>query len=175
MTPDPAHDGAVALQIDWLGAARIEATSHNLDRMVREKAFIDTNRSVIDTLDLPLLVPGDPALLAGATLFPHGDFYTLSITTGGLSVVLTGHARAFPLSDGAAAMLPAGGLTALMPQDGVVIEPGEAGIDAGFAQFGGVYGVSLQCADLADERCADDAYVRRLIATMTVVLPRPGD
>ncbi len=174
--PDPSHDGAQALQIDWLGAARIEAMPQNLDRMTADKAFIDANRAAIDSLDLPLLLPGDPALLAGATLYPHGDFYTLSLTVNGLSVVLTGHARAFPLSDGAAAMLPPDGLSALIPADGVVIEPGEAGLDAEFQQFGAVYGLALQCADLTgDSRCADEAYVRQLIARMTVVLPRPGD
>ena len=115
------------------------------------------------------------AALSGADLYPHADFYTLSLTDKGMSLVITGHARAFPLSDGAAAMLPSGDLAALIPADGVVVEPGEAGIDAEFQQFGAVYGVSLQCTDLAgDKRCTDEAYIRQVIAAMTLVLPRSG-
>ncbi len=111
-------------------------------------------------------------MLANARLFVHGDFFTLSLFDRGMSLVITGHARAFPLSDGAAGVLPSGGLAGVIPADGVVIEPGEAGLDADFSRFGAVYGVSLQCDDLdQDARCHDEGYVRSLISGLTVVLP----
>jgi hypothetical protein len=170
--PDPARDGAVALPIDWAGAARAAAAPQNRLRLAGARAFTDANRGDIDSLWLPLLLPGDPGLLAGARLFVHGDFFTLSLEDHGLSLVLTGHARAFPLADGPAKLLPPGGLSAVVPADGIVVEPGEASLDADFTRFGAVYGVSLQCADLdQDPRCRDEGYLRGLISSLTVVLP----
>jgi hypothetical protein len=92
-----------------------------------------------------------------------------------MSVVLNGYARAFPLSPGATAQLPPGGLGAVIPPDGVVVEASEAGIDADFTRFGAAYSISLQCEDPdGDPRCKDEAYVRRLIGRMTLVMPRRG-
>jgi hypothetical protein len=160
------------LPIDWPAARRAARAPDNRLRLSGAAVFAADNRSDIDSLYLPLLLPGDPGLLAGARLFVHGDFFTLSLTDRGMSLVLTGHARAFPLSDGAAGQSPAGGLAAVIPADGVVIEPGEAGLDADFSRFGAVYGVSLQCEDLdQDPRCRDEGYIRGLISGLTVVLP----
>ena len=170
--PDPTRDGAVALPIDWAAAARAAADPANRSRLAGAIGFVDANRSAIDSLVLPVLLPADPGLLAGARIFAHGDFFTLSLDQPGMSLVLTGHARAFPLSTGAARMLPPGGLAALIPADGIVVEPGEAGLDADFARFGAAYSISLQCDALdQDPRCRDEGYVRGLIAGLTVVLP----
>lgn len=171
--PDPTADGAVALPIDWPAARKAAADPKNQARRSGDFAFISANFSGIDSLYLPLLLPSDPGLLAQARLFPHGDFFTLSLIDRGLSIVLTGHARAWPLGDGPAAMLPAGGLAALIPADGIVVEPGEAGLDADFSRFGAAYSISLQCEDLdQDARCQDEGYIRGLIAGLTVVLPQ---
>jgi hypothetical protein len=174
--PDPAADGAVPLAIDWNAARQAAAAPPNQARLTGARGFTDAYRPDIDSLYLPLLLPGDPGLLDGARLFVHGDFFTLSLFDHGMSLVLTGHARAFPLSDGAASMLPKGGLAAVIPADGVVIEPGEAGLDADFQRFGAVYGVSLQCDDLdQDSRCRDEGYVRSLISGLAVALPAGED
>ena len=175
LTPDPTLDGAVALVIDWPAAVRAASSLENRLRFAGAGGFVVANRDTIDSLDLPVLLPPDPGLLGGAKLYAHGDFFTLSLSYQGMSLVLTGHARAFPLSAGAATMLPPEGLAARIPADGVVIEASEAGVDADFQMFGAVYGLALECEDLTeDPRCRDEGYVRGLISGLTVVLPAGG-
>jgi hypothetical protein len=172
---DPRRDGAVPLDIDWMAAMRDAALSENQRRLHEAGAFLAANQGAIDTLAVPVLLPADPTQLKGAKLFVHGDFYTLSYSEPGLSVMLSGYARAFPLSDGAAAMLPAGGLRTRLPPDGVLIAPGETGVDADFQRYGAVYGLALECADFeGDPRCKDETYVRGLIAATLLAIPRSG-
>jgi hypothetical protein len=173
--PDPTRDGAIALSIDWLGAYRDADLPDNRRRLDAIWRFVQANRSAIDSLSLPVLLPSDPALLADAEIYPHGDFYTLSLNARGLSLVITGHARAFPLSPSAAAQLPGQGLGALIPADGVSAGQSEAGFDASFRRWGAVYGLSIECATLeADPRCSDQTYLRGLMAEMAIAMPRQG-
>jgi hypothetical protein len=169
--PDPTLDGAVPLKIDWPAARRAAADPGNEPRLEGARGFIEANRADIDNLFLPLALPGDPGLLRDAALYAHGDFYTLSYADHGVSVALMGYARAFPLSQGAEARLPPGGLAALRPEDGVEIEADEEGLEADFQRFGAVYGVLMVCDDPADTRCRNEDYVRTLILSLTVVLP----
>ena len=164
-----------ALPIDW-GSAGQQARSgvNERGRGINFK-FIAANRAVINQITIPVLLPTDPNLAAGLRIFPNGDFYTVSTSAGGMSLVLTGGGRAFPLSPATAGVLPNGDLAARIPADGVVIEQTEAGIDASFTRFGAAYSIALECAKShADPRCKTDAYVRGVIARLMVVVPTAG-
>ncbi len=119
-----------------------------------------------------MLLPGDPDLAANLRIFPNGAFYTLGSTSNGMAFVLTGAGRAFPLSKAAAAGLPGGDLKSRIPPDGIVIDGGEAGINASFSRFGASYSISLECAQpQTDPRCISPGYVKGVIARLMVVTP----
>lgn len=135
-------------------------------------SFVAKNRAAIDSLTVPVLLPSDPDLAIGLRIFPHGDFYTVSSTAHGMSFVMTGHSKAYPLPARTARGLGPGGLAGRIPADGIVIEGNETGLDADFSRFGAVYSIALDCqAKGADPRCGSDAYVRGVIARMAVVTP----
>lgn len=169
----PPPPGFAALPIAWNAAVDARRSPVNERGQGVTGKFVAGNRAAIDGLSLPVLLPGDPDLVANLRLFAHGDFYTVSSTSNGLSFVLTGQAKAFMLSPGAAKRLPGGRLSAAVPGDGIVIEGNDSGLDADISRFGASYNIALQCAkQKADPRCANEAYIRGVIARMTVVLPR---
>lgn len=161
------------LAVNWAVAKRYAQAPNGGQRGNRfTAAFVARNRAAIDSLSVPVLLPSDPDLAAGLRLFPHGDFYTVSSTANGMSFLMTGHAKAYPLPPGAARGLGKGGLAGRIPADGIVIEGNESGLNADFSRFGAVYSIALDCANRsADTRCSSDAYVRGVIARMTVVTP----
>lgn len=160
-TPQP-------LPINWPAASRYAQASKG----GRAAPFIAKNREAIDSLSVPVLLPGDPDLLANMRIFPHGDFYTVSSTSNGMSFVMSGHAKAFPITPETARGLGPGGLKARIPADGIVIEGTDVGLDAGFTRFGAAYTISLECRNkLADPRCGNEAYVRGVISRLVVVTP----
>jgi hypothetical protein len=161
-------DTPQALPVNWTAAGRYAQASKG----GRAAPFIAKNRQAIDSLSVPVLLPGDPDLLAGLRIFPHGDFYTVSSSTpNGLSFVMTGHAKAYPLPEGTAKGLR-GGLKARIPADGIVVEGNDVGLDADFTRFGAVYSISLECRQkLADPRCGNEAYVRGVISRLVVATP----
>ena len=138
--------------------------------------FVFANRAALDTVSIPVLLPVDPDIAAGMRLFPNGAFYTVSSSSTGMSFVLTGSGRAFPLPAAIVRGLPKADLKSRIPADGIVIEQTEAGIDASFTRFGAAYSIALECAKVrADARCKDDAYVRGVIGRLMVVVPgAPG-
>lgn len=159
------------LVVDWTASKRYAENGNGRGGRVTA-GFVAKNRGAIDSLSVPVLLPGDPDLVAGLRLFSHGDFYTVSTTAHGMTFLMTGHSRAYPLPPGAAKGLGRGGLAGRIPADGVVIEGNENGLNADFTRFGAVYSIALDCKDrLADPRCGSDAYVRGVIARMTVVTP----
>lgn len=169
-TTQPAADPNTpqALPVNWAVAGRYAQASKG----GRAGPFIAKNRAAIDSLSVPVLLPGDPDLLANMRIFPHGDFYTVSSNgPNGLSFVMTGHAKAYPLPPATARGLK-GGLAARIPADGIVIEGTEAGLDADFTRFGAAYSISLECRmKLADARCGSEAYVRGVISRLVAVTP----
>lgn len=172
--PAAASDsgGPRALAVDWTASKRYAEVSANARGGRVAAGFVGKNRAAIDSLTVPVLLPGDPDLVAGLRIFPHGDFYTISSTANGMSFVMTGHSKAYPLPPGAARGLGKGGLAGRIPADEIVIEGNESGLNADFTRFGAVYSIALDCRDrLADPRCGSEAYVRGVIARMTVVLP----
>jgi len=169
-----APGGSQPLAIDW-AAAGSYARSGPAERGRGINArFIAANKPAIDTVTIPVLLPGDPDLAAGLRFFPNGAFYTVSSRVPGMAFTLTGAGRAFPLPPATARALP-NGLAGRIPPDGIVIETGESGIDASFTRFGAAYSISLACDNpAADPRCASEAYIRGVISRLTVVIPAQG-
>lgn len=134
--------------------------------------FISANAGAINQVQIPVLLPGEPDLAASLRIFPNGAFYTVSSKSNGMSFVLTGAGRAFPLSPQTARALPGGDLRSRIPPDGIVIDGAEGGMDASFSRFGASYSISLECAQPeTDTRCTNPAYVRGVIARLVVVMP----
>jgi hypothetical protein len=170
----PAADPGApqALPVNWAVAGRYAQAGSGQRGNRFTASFVARNRAAIDSLSVPVLLPSDPDLAAGLRLFPHGDFYTISANVNGMSFVMTGHSKAYPLPPGVARGLGKGGLAGRIPADGIVIEGNESGLDADFSRFGAVYSIALDCANRgADVRCGSEAYVRGVIARMTVVTP----
>jgi hypothetical protein len=170
---DPGRSRALA--VDWTSANKQARVPVNERGARVNLKFIAANRAMIDQLAIPMLLPSEPDLAAGLRLFPNGAFYSLSSSANGMSFMMTGAGRAFPLSPGAAKGLPQGQLSSRVPADGIVIEQTEAGIDASFTRFGVAYSIALECAqNHNDTRCKDDTYVRGVIGRLMVVTPGAG-
>src|SRR5262249_31603346 len=92
-------DGSRALAIDWPAAA----AAQNSRLMVRSRAvnagFVTANRAKIDTMKIPVLLPGDPDLAAGLRFFPQGLDYVVSSNPPGMGFTLMGTGRAYPLGE----------------------------------------------------------------------------
>ena len=167
--PGPA--GTQPLQLDWTAVSVQQRSPVNERGRGVNGKFIAGNRGAINRIAIPVLLPGDPDLAAGLRIFPNGAFYTVSSTSNGMSFVLTGAGRTYPLPPATARGLK-GGLQSRVPADGIVIEQTEGGLDASFIRFGAAYSIALECANaLGDPRCNDPAYVRQVIARLMVVTP----
>lgn len=170
--PSPEPGAPQPLAVNWVASKRYAEASSNSRGGHVTSGFVARNRAAIDSLSVPVLLPGDPDLVAGLRLYPHGDFYTISSTANGMTFLMSGHSKAYPLPPGAVKGLGRGGLGGRIPADGIVIEGNESGLGADFTRFGAVYSIVLDCRDRqADPRCGSDAYVRGVIARMTVVTP----
>ena len=170
--PPANSSGSQPLPIDRAGAGRAANSPVNGRGRAINSKFISANAPAINTIQIPVLLPGDPDLAANLRIFPNGPFYTASSKSAGMAFVLTGSGRAFPLPPGAVKTLPAGGLGARIPADGIVIDGSEAGISASFNRFGAAYSISLECAAPgADPRCTNPAYIRAVIGRLMVIPP----
>lgn len=160
------------LPVDRAAAGRQANSPVNARGRTVDGKFISANAAAINSVQIPVLLPGDPDLAANLRIFPNGAFYTVSSKSNGMAFVLTGAGRAFPLPPGAAKDLPGGTLAGRIPADGIVIDGSEAGINASFNRFGAAYSISLECASPeSDSRCTQPAYIRGVIARLTVVMP----
>ena len=168
----PAAPGqSQPLAVDWKGASQQARGALNQRGQRANIKVIAANRAKIDTVAIPVLLPGDPDLAANLRFFPNGAFYTASSSSNGMSFVITGSGRGFPLGARTVRGLPGGDLKSRIPADGILIAQTEAGLDASFSRFGVSYSISLECASRTDTRCTDEGYVRGVIARMTVVVP----
>ena len=160
------------LPIDRAAAGRVSNSAVNTRGRTVNAKFISANAAAINSVQIPVLLPGDPDLAANLRIFPNGPFYTVSSKSAGMSFVLMGSGRAFPVAPGTAKGLPGGGLAGRIPADGIVIDGSEAGISASFNRFGASYSISLECASpLADPRCTSPAYIRGVIGRLMVIMP----
>ena len=172
-------DGSRPLAIDWPGATAAQNSRLAVRSRAVNAGFVAANRAKIDTVQIPVLLPGDPDLAAGLRFFPQGLDYVVSSKTQGMAFTLMGSGRAYPLGEGTSGGLGRGGLAARIPADGIVIRiPGKSGrqdgdgLEASFNRFGATYSISLDCDDHNhDPRCTDEAYVRGVIARLLAVVP----
>jgi hypothetical protein len=170
--PPPRPGQSQPLPIDRASAAQAANSPVNARGRGVNSKFISANAPAINSIQIPVLLPGDPDLAPGLRIFPNGPFYTASSKSNGMSFVLMGSGRAFPVSPGAAKGLPGGSLAGRIPADGIVIDGSEAGINASFNRFGAAYSISLECANpKTDPRCNNPAYIRGLIGRLMVVVP----
>jgi hypothetical protein len=162
---------ARALQLDMAGAGRQALAPINQRGRQLNLKFIAANQAEIDKTSVPVLLPTEPPLAAHLRIFTRPRHYAASSESNGMSFHMTGHGQAFDLGQKTLRRLPGAALRARIPADGVVIERTEAGVDASFSRYGAAYSVSLECADPADRRCADEAFIRGMIARLMVVVP----
>ena len=176
VAPPPANPAqSRPLQVDMQAAIRQSKTPTSAIGGLVNAAFVISNRPAIDRLKIPVLLPVDPDIALGMKLFPNGEFYTVSSTSRGMSFVLNGSGRAFPLPPAIARAMPKASLASRIPADGIVVEQTEGGVDASFVRFGAAYSISLECAKpRLDDRCKDDAYLRGVISRLMTVIPGGG-
>ena len=172
-------DGSRALAVDWPGAAAAQNSRFSARGRAVNAGFVAANRAKIDTVQIPVLLPGDPDLAAGLRFFPQGLDYVVSSNPHGMAFTLMGTGRAYPLGEGTSGGLGRGGVASRIPADGIVIRiPARSGrqdgdgLNASFNRFGAAYTLSLDCDDHShDTRCTDEAYVRGVISRLLAVLP----
>ena len=148
-------------RVDWQGAVgglrqsggAAETLGANLD-----KAEVDATR-------VPILLPNDAKLTAGARIYSFGDYYTITADAPGAGISLSGRTSVVPLPPSKPLKIePVGpeGLTVQRTVDGQL---------ASFTRYGVLYTVEIRCEKAGDLRCTDDNYVLGLVGkTTTVVL-----
>ena len=133
-------------RVDWQGAVgglrqtggAGETLAPNLD-----KAAVDATR-------VPILLPTDADLTAGARLYSFGDYYTLTADAPGLGVSLSGTTTVVPLPAGAPLKItPVGpeGATSQRTVDGQLIS---------FMRYGVLYTVDPRSSVLRQEAHIDE-------------------
>jgi hypothetical protein len=96
----------------------------------------------------PVLLPLDPALRASAQIIQVGRSVTVTAAAAGVEVQITSVANTGPDSP-------------------PVVQQTEYGFDASFLRQGGLYNVTVTCREPKDTRCADEGFIRSLIAGLT--------
>lgn len=122
------------------------------------------DKAAVDATRVPILLPTDADLTAGARLYSFGDYYTLTADAPGLGVSLSGTTTVVPLPAGAPLKItPVGpeGATSQRTVDGQLIS---------FVRYGVLYTVEVRCDAPTDPRCMDDNYAQGLAAKTTAVV-----
>ena len=122
------------------------------------------NQAAIDMTRVPILLPTDGDLTAGARIYSFGDYYTITADAPGAGVSLTGTTAVVPLPAATPLKVtPMGpeGATSQRTVDGQLIS---------FVRYGVLYTVEVRCDAPTDPRCADDNYARGLAAKTTAVV-----
>jgi hypothetical protein len=123
------------------------------------------NKAEVDATRVPILLPNDPKLTAGARIYSFGDYYTITTDAPGAGVSLSGTTALIPL--------PAAKPLRIDPvgPEGLTIQRTVDGQLASFVRYGVLYTVEIRCDRPDDPRCADENYVLGLVGkTTTVVL-----
>jgi hypothetical protein len=122
------------------------------------------NQVAVDQTRVPILLPTDADLTAGARIYSFGDYYTITADAPGAGVSLSGTTIVVPLpADTPLKITPMGpeGATSQRTVDGQLIS---------FVRYGVLYTVEVRCDAPTDPRCADDNYARGLAAKTTAVV-----
>jgi hypothetical protein len=122
------------------------------------------NQAAVDMTRVPILLPTDGDLTAGARIYSFGDYYTITADAPGAGVSLSGTTAVVPLPAGTPLKItPMGpeGATSQRTVDGQLIS---------FVRYGVLYTVEVRCDAPTDPRCVDDNYARGLAAKTTTVV-----
>lgn len=122
------------------------------------------NQAAVDMTRVPILLPADGDLTAGARIYSFGDYYTITADAPGAGISLSGTTAVVPLPAGSPLKItPMGpeGATSQRTVDGQLIS---------FVRYGVLYTVEVRCDAPTDPRCADDNYARGLAAKTTTVV-----
>ena len=147
-------------QVDWQAAVGGLRQSGG----VGEKLAPNLNQAAVDQTRVPILLPVDETLTAGARLYSFGDYYTITADAPGMGVSLSGTTTVVPMPANTPLKIdPVGpeGVTSQRTVDGQLIS---------FTRYGVLYTVEVRCDAPTDPRCADDNYARGLLAKTTAVL-----
>ena len=144
--------------IDWRTAAAFQRRTAASAPAVAS----GLDQAAVDRTALPILLPNDADLMAGARLYSFGDYYTVTANTVGGHVSLTG------TTDTIAVSTPLN----VPPQGpgGLIIQRTVDGQLASFVRYGVLYSVEVRCNAPADPKCRNDAFVRAVAAKSTVVV-----
>lgn len=144
--------------VDWRLAAAYQKRTGGAAQAVASSL----DQAAVDRTALPILLPNDADLMAGARLYSFGDYYTVTANTAGGHVSLTGTTDTIPVST-PLNMPPQGpgGLTVQRTVDGQL---------ASFVRYGVLYSVEVRCNAPSDPKCRGDAFVRTVVAKSTLVL-----
>ena len=147
-------------QVDWQAAVGGLRQSGGLG----EKLAPNLNQAAVDATRVPILLPTDTDLTAGARIYSFGDYYTITADAPGVGVSLSGTTSVVPLPASTPLKITATGPESLTVQrtvDGQLVS---------FVRYGVLYTVEVRCDAPTDARCADDNYVMGLTAKTTAVV-----
>ena len=146
--------------VDWQAAVGGLRQSGGLS----EKLAPNLNQTAVDATRVPILLPTDTDLTAGARIYSFGDYYTITADAPGAGVSFSGTTTVIPLPTSVPLQItPMGpeGATSQRTVDGQLIS---------FVRYGVLYTVEVRCDAPTDPRCADDNYARGLAAKTTAVV-----
>ncbi len=145
-------------QVDW------KAAIGGLRQSGGTNPAPNLNQAAVDMTRVPILLPTDGDLTAGARIYSFGDYYTITADAPGAGVSLSGTTAVVPLPAATPLKVtPMGpeGATSQRTVDGQLIS---------FVRYGVLYTVEVRCDAPTDPRCADDNYARGLAAKTTAVV-----
>jgi len=148
-------------RVDWQGAVGgLRQSGGASDTLAG-----NLDRAEVDATRVPILLPNDARLAAGARIYSFGDYYTITADAPGAGISLSGTTAVVPLPSTTPLKIEATApeyLTVQRTVDGQL---------ASFIRYGVLYSVEIRCDSPGDLRCTDDNYVLGLVGkTTTVVL-----
>lgn len=146
-------------RVDWQGAIGGLRQSTN----VGEALAGNFNREQVDQTAVPILLPQDPKLTAGARLYSFGDYYTITGNVAGGRVSLSGTTSTVPMPASRPLKIETG-------PEALTIQRTVDGQLASFVRYGVLYTVEVRCDAAGDLRCVDDNYVLGLVGKTTAVV-----
>ena len=148
-------------RVDWQGAVGGLRQSGGSS----ESLATNLDKAEVDATKVPILLPTDAKIMAGARIYSFGDYYTITADAPGAGISLSGTTAIIPL--------PASKPLKIDPvgPEGLTVQRTVDGQLASFTRYGVLYTVEVRCEKAGDLRCADDNYVLGLVGkTTTVVL-----
>ncbi|WP_421737284.1 hypothetical protein [Caulobacter sp.] len=146
--------------VDWQGA---------VGGLRRSGGASDTlagnlNKAEVDATKVPILLPNDAKLTAGARIYSFGDYYTITADAPGAGISLSGTTAIIPLPAAKPLKVDAAG------PEGLTVQRTVDGQLASFVRYGVLYTVEVRCEAAGDPRCADENYVLGLVSKTTTVM-----